>query len=255
MQCQVVIRMTNLIHGEIYRLLHKKSMYIYFGALVLAYFAVAFIRSSGFDAHSLISEASNLFFFLPSLVGGYLFAAIYTDDLSAKSLSTLVGFGIGKTKIVLAKLVVMALASLVAFAAAPLVLYLVLAILGWVASAGDVASVFLLATKYLLMTLAYAALCAIAVYGLQRTTFAMVLYVLLSFNVIGGLLTMLFTNLAGPKLAPLLIDRLIPGITDRILEGLSGITHVAFPAIEYVIFMIAAVALSILAFRWKEMEF
>jgi len=37
--------MFKLICGEIFRLLHKKSLYIYFGALAAGYFIIAFIRS------------------------------------------------------------------------------------------------------------------------------------------------------------------------------------------------------------------
>ena len=87
--------MLNYMRGELYRLLHKKSLYLFFGALALGYTLVAFVRSGGLGEDSLLGDAANFFGYLPALAGGFLFAAVYTDDLSAKSLATLVGFGIG----------------------------------------------------------------------------------------------------------------------------------------------------------------
>jgi hypothetical protein len=247
--------MCKLINGEIYRLLHKKSMYIYFGSLAVGYFIIAFIRSGGFDENSIVNDAFNFFLFLPPIAGGYLFAAIYTDDLSARNLITLVGFGMGKAKITVAKLIIAALFGTVIFAAAPLVLYAVHAALGWPATAGAMTTIFMVSCKYLLTTLAYCALAGIAVYGLQRATFAMVLYILLSFNVVGGLLTVLFTNMAGQAFAPILTDRLMSGITDRIMAGMMGAIPLTLPVVEYTVYVAIAASLSVIAFRKKEMEF
>jgi len=77
--------MLRLINGEIYRLLHKKSMYIYFCSLAAGYFLIAFIRSGGLNAQSIVNDAFNFFNFLPAIAGGFLFSTIYTDDLTRKT--------------------------------------------------------------------------------------------------------------------------------------------------------------------------
>jgi len=55
--------------------------------------------------------------------------------------------------------------------------------------------------------------------------------------------------------APSLIKHLISGITDRILAGLVYGNPLIQPAIEYVVFVLIAAALSLMAFYKKEMEF
>jgi hypothetical protein len=101
-----------------------------------------------------------------------------------------------------------------------------------------------------LTTLAFAALSGIAVYGLQRTTFAIVLYILLAFNIIGSLMAV-----ALGMFAPSLTSYLMSGITNRILTDIiSGSTPI-LPFIEYAVYVTVAVVLSVLAFYKKEMEF
>jgi len=246
--------MLKLIRGEMYRLLHKRSMYIYFGALVVGYFLLAYIRSGGFNEESIIKDAFNFFNFLPALAGGFLFSAIYTDDLGSRNLITLVGYGIAKTKIVIVKLIVTTLFGAAVFGLSPLVLYCVHAALGWAATANTMAMVYAVSLKYLLMTLAFAALSGIVVYGLQRTTFAMVSYILLAFNVVSGLITVLVSNMLG-DVATVVLNRLVSGITDRILAGIMIGSSLIGPVIEYIIYVAIAATLSVLAFRKKEMEF
>jgi hypothetical protein len=158
-------------------------------------------------------------------------------------------------KIVLAKLIITALLGSAVFAIVPLFLFAVHTAFGYAAAASVMTTIYIVSCKYLLMTLAYSALSGIAVYGSQRATFAIVLYILLSLNVIGGLLTVLFANMLGQALAPVLISRLMSGITDRIMAGMTGAIPLPLPIVEYIIYVSVAVILSILAFKKKEMEF
>jgi len=242
--------MFKLIRGEIYRLFHKKSMYIYFSSLAVGYFMLAFIRSGGFREDSVITDAMNFFFLLPAMAGGFLFSAIYTDDLNSKNLITLVGFGMNKGKIVIAKFILTALFGAVIFGLAPLIHFAVYAALGCTVTAEMMAAVYMISFKYLLMTLAFAALSGIAVYGLQRTTFAIVLYILLSFNVISGLLAA-----ALKPFAPNFAAHMMSGITDRIVAGMINGSPIVLPVAEYIIYTGIAAALSVIAFYRKEMEF
>jgi len=242
--------MLKLIRGEIYRLIHKKSTYIYFAVLLVGYFLLAFMRSGGFDQESLVNDALELFYFLPALVGGFLFAAIYTDDLNAKNLITLVGHGLSKTKIVLAKFVLAILFGAVVFALVPLIHCAIYTALGCLVTTQEWAMLYAIVFKSWLATLGFCALASIVVYGLQRTTFAIVTYILLAVNVVHTLLVsalnMLNLNLS---------DHLLSGITDRIATDLMSNVSVALPFLEYAIYIVIAVILSIVVFRKKEMEF
>jgi hypothetical protein len=247
--------MLKLINGEIYRLIHKKSIYVYFLSLGVGYSIIAFIRSGGFNGQSIVNDAMNFFGFLPALAGGFLFAAIYTDDLNAKNLTTLVGFGVGKTKIVLAKTILMAMLGAVVFALAPLVLFANHALYGWAATASTISTVYAIALRYFLVALGYSALSGIAVYGIQRATFAMVLYILLSFNIIGSLITVFLSNMVGESAAQAITARFLSGISNRILAGIIGGGTPIVPFIEFFAYVAIAMAASVMAFNKKEMEF
>jgi hypothetical protein len=247
--------MINLINGEIYRLIHKRSMYVYFLSLAAGYSIVAFIRSGGFNEQAIVNDALNFFGFLPALAGGFLFAAIYTDDLNAKNLITLVGFGVGKIKIVLAKTILMAMLGAVAFALAPLLLFATHALFGWAASASTMSTIYAISLQYFLVAIGYSALSGIAVYGIQRATFAMVLYILLSFNIIGNLITVFLSNMVGGAAARVLAARLMSGIAGRIFAGIIGGSPPVVPFIEFFVYVAIALAGSVMAFDKKEMEF
>jgi hypothetical protein len=165
-------------------------------------------------------------------------------------LITLVGFGISKTKIVAAKFVLFVLFGSVIFAIAPLYHFTVYAILGQAATAEMMTIVYAALLKFFLTTIAFASLSGIAVYGLQRTTFTIVLYMLLAFNVISGLLKVAFN-----AFAPSLSGHFISSITDRVLAGIKGGGTLALPIIEYILYVTIALVLSVVAFHKKEMEF
>jgi len=242
--------MFKLMSAELYRLLHKKSLYIYFTALAAGYFIIAFIRSGGFDENSVLADAMTLFTLLPALAGGFLFAAVYIDDLSSKNLITLVGYGVNKLTIIFVKFILMALFGLVLFGLAPLYHFAVYAILGRPVTAEIAATVCAASLKYLLTALAFAALSGVVTYGLQRATFAIVTYLLLSFGVVGGLVSTVLNTFA-----PSLSGFLMSAISDRILLGMLGSGPLVLPVAEYVVYVLAGLVLSAVAFFRKEMEF
>lgn len=242
--------MLNYLFGEIYRLIHKKSMYLYFASLALGYVLLAYIRSGGFSENSIVNDAVNFFFYLPILVGGFLFSAIYTDDLGSKNLISLVGFGLSKVKIIISKLILTTLFSGIIFALAPPLHIVVYGIFGSTAVANVWLMVYAISIKFWLMTVGFSALCGIIVYGLQRTTFAFVTYILLAFGIISGLI-----NTAFNAFAPFLKRFLLSGITDGIMFGITNGSSIVWPIVEYMIYLVIAIVLSVLAFSKKEMEF
>ena len=242
--------MFRLIGGDIYRLLRKKSLFIYIGALAAGYFALAFIRSGGFTEESLVNDALSLFIVLPALVGGYLFAAVYTDDLSSKNLVSLVGFGLNKAAVIIAKFMVTVLFSAVIFGLMPLYHTAIYTVLGQKATGNMAAIIYAASLKHLLTAIAFSALSGIVVYGLQRATFAIVAYLLLAFGVVGSLV-----SIALNTFAPTLTEHLMSGITDRILLCMMSGKSLTGPVIEYIVYVLLALALSIVAFYRKEMEF
>jgi ABC-type transport system involved in multi-copper enzyme maturation permease subunit len=247
--------MFNYLRGEIYRILHKKSLYIYFVALALGYILLSFVIMGDKSAAALEERAGIILNFLSPVAGGYLFAALYTDDLNSKNLSTLIGFGVGKAKIIFSKLILMLLFSGVFFAIVPLFMYAISAIFGASLFGTILGSVYTAALGTFLQVFAFAALSAIVVYGLQRPTFSMVLYILLTSVLISQILSMILNMKLIKDVIPGISDHLMMGIVQRLTAGILTNGPIEAPIIEYVVYVAVAVIISILAFRKKELEF
>jgi hypothetical protein len=247
--------MLRYIHGELYRIFRKKSLYIYLGVIALIYCLFVLIRKDGVGPESIANDAMQLFAYLPVLVGGYLFAALYCDDLRSKNLATLIGYGMRKTSIVLAKLVLSVLLNVLIFALIPLFMFVIYASIGHVPSAHLMAEVFIDALKAALFAIAYAAIAGVVVYGAQRNTFAIVFYVLLSFTVIGQLLMAVaswdFISAFVPNLSSYLVSNIVVNLTIGVATG----TVEWLLIIEYIAYIVVACGLSVVVFHKKELEF
>ena len=246
--------MLKYLAGEIFRIAHKKSLYVYFASVAVFYLIISFVRSGGFGPQSAVSDAFLFFGYLPVIAGGFMFQAVYADDLNSKNLATLIGFSLGKVKIVTAKLALTVLFCAAVYSAAPLIICAAHAAFGHAAGTGGLRMIYSLSLKYLLATVGCSALAATAVYGTQKPTFAFVLYILLALNIIGGLVTLLVSGTLGAGAASFVAGRLFSGVTDRILEGVTGGQNPARAAVEYLAYVAVASAASIAAFMKKETE-
>jgi ABC-type transport system involved in multi-copper enzyme maturation permease subunit len=246
--------MINYLNAEIYRLLRKKSLYIFFFATALVYLVlVTIMRLSDLsdEPEPLFLDAYNLFILLPPVVGGVLFSAIYTDDISSKNLSTLVGFGLSKVKIVVSKFILGLTFSAVIFALVPLFMFVVYSAFGFVTSAQTMLSIYELLFKYFLITVTFMAFSGMVVYGIQRSTFAIVAYIVLTIGLVGQLLTLLLSNLAENA-----ADNLPTNIINRLYSNLtSGDASILWLCVELIIYIAFSLIISVFLFKRKEMEF
>jgi len=244
--------MLKLLNAELYRLSRKGTMYAYFAAMLLVYLAVTFIRSGGFREESVVFDCYDFFGAFPTLAGGFLFSAIYAEDLSSKNLISLVGFGINKAKIILVKFilaVVFAAVLLFGLAAVHVITY---SVLGAQVTSEQVGVVFIIAVRFLLMTFAYTAVASLAVYGLQRVTFAVVTYFMFSLGMITGLILLVSSQLKVLEHVP---EHIPSGLVTKIMNGLEKGGPLLRPFAEYLVFIAVIIALSVFAFHKKEMEF
>jgi ABC-type transport system involved in multi-copper enzyme maturation permease subunit len=247
--------MLNYLRGEFYRLLCKKSLYLYFAVLAFGYVGLAFIRSSTITATSFVEQTASLLDYLPVLLGGYLFASIYTDDLSAKTLSTLVGFGMSRTKIVLTKTVLAALCALALYALVPLLAAATYAVFGWPPDGQALGLLCIHVLRPFLVTLIFCAIAGIAAWGLQRSTFAMVLYLFCAAGLIGGLLSTILNLDFVTTVLPNASQHLPSGTALRLVVGLLKGSFLPGPLVEYLGYLVAVLVLSVVVFSKKEMEY
>lgn len=245
--------MRNLFKGEAYRLFHKRNMYLYLGAVFIGYLLIAFMRSGGFTASSVVDDAGNLFQLMPALLGGYFFTSLYSDDLTSKNLITLVGYGTSRTRIVLTKLALMALFTAASFAVLVGLHLGIYALLGAAATGPAIHAVLAFAVQAALATLGFAAVASVVVYGLQRPTFAVVTYFMLAFSVVAMLI-----NAATSMLNIDLSGHLISGTTSQIMAGLvvpGAAGSIMAPGLELLGYLALATAAALYLFKNREMEF
>lgn len=243
--------MLDLYRGEVYRLFHKRNMFIYLGLVILGFLGIHFMRSSGYAADSVVTDAGNLFSFLPALLGGYFFASLYTDDLTAKNLITLVGYGTSRTKIILTKLLLMITFTAAGFAIFTALHLGVYAVLGIGAQGLALRMVLAIAFQQFLLTIGFALIASVVVYGTQKPTYAVVTFFMLAFNVVTMLVRMV-ESMAHVDLSA----HLLSGTTSALMLGMvSPGTNVVAPVLEFVAYLALAIAASIFVFKKREMEF
>lgn len=173
--------MLNYIKQELYRITHKKSMYIYYGSLILA-FGILMLVGSNMDASSFLELLGTYMMVIVAVfVGGQVFASVYGDDVSSKSLGLAVSSGVSRTQIVLGKLIVAVLLLISIFTILGLVSVGIYLLYGGNFNPQDQIMIQYILFKTfvtILMLLAFMSLSSIVLYLTQNATVSNVLLIL-----------------------------------------------------------------------------
>lgn len=239
--------MLNYIRADLTRILTRKSFYIFFASLLSLYLIGLFITSSTLSEDKIVNQASNIFMFLSLLGGGYLFTAIYNDDLTAKSLPALLGFGIKRTTIIIAKIIIFIIMSSLIFLLAYITFNLIFMVLGFKIDGDMTNQILKLLLTYFLQLLAYTSIASIIVYGTQKATMSIVAFVLLATSFISQMLLLLLSQFK--DMVDLTRFTLMPIIAELISKG--NLVSI----LSYLIYIIVFITLSMIAFKKKDLEF
>lgn len=246
--------MINHIRAEIYRIMSKKSLYVFLGALLVLYAIMMVIQYGGHapdGAGNIVTQSKTLFSLMAILGGCFLFFAVYTDDLTAKTLPALIGFGKKRAGIVIAKLVVMVLFTVAMFVLTLFAFRALFSAMGY-ATGGDVArQLWSVVLEKSLMVVAFTAVSSVVVYGTQKAVLSVVLFAFLS----SGIISQLLINFLDSSLVQGMVGS---GVSDYtvipIITAFVGGPTLA-TVVPYMIYLGLFVALSIVAFSRKELEF
>jgi hypothetical protein len=241
--------MIDYIRADFYRILRKKSLYITFAIFLVCYCFLVFMRSNGLTDDNIAVEGSLVFNLLSLAGGGVLFAALYGDDLSAKTLPAVIGFGRRKISIVVAKLIMAVIIYFLVFAMTLGVLHVVLTCFGLNASA-EISTLVNSCLTYLLIALAYVAIASVVAFGTQKATLALVTYVVLATGFVGTMVGLLLSAGFIKDMVGDLSQYLITPLVGRLISEFSLI-HL----LEYAIYGGVFVALSAVIFQKKDLEF
>ncbi len=252
--------MRNCILTDLRRVFRKKSFIICMSIIILLMIIgliVIFVHPFKDGVDSTYSIMMSLaMFFNPFLIGIPVFSAIYTDDFKSKSMQTALGFGISRNKMIMSRFLE-ALFMVVECIIFLSVMLLIFGLAGGV-SMSEIGETVLEIWIDSFKTIGFLALALIIVYGTQKPTMGLVLFILLSAGVFATLIEALSLI---PALKKHDIDpgKYLPsGVIDKIsdLADKGDYLKAVGPAFLFLIFYVALpVWISMRLFRKKELEF
>lgn len=97
--------MVNYIKADLYRILHKQSFFGVIGTYIALFVLLIFILfNPTFTGAMYISKIYTFLDFFPLIIGLIIFVSLYVDDLKSNSIQIAIGYGLPRYKIILSKL-------------------------------------------------------------------------------------------------------------------------------------------------------
>jgi ABC-type transport system involved in multi-copper enzyme maturation permease subunit len=220
-------------------------MYIYFASLLVGYILLMFVQSSNL-VNNVLQQGGIVFDLMLIFGGGFLFATIYNDDLTAKSLPQLIGFGKKRTTIVISKIIISIILSVIVYFAAYAAFYLLVTSFGVSIDADTNKKLLLFLFNSLFKLFAYYSIGSIAAYGTQKATVSVVVFTVFATGLGEQMIMLLFAQFQN------IID--LTGCAVLLIVG----KLVENPSIEtitpYIITLLILTVISIIAFRKKDLK-
>lgn len=249
--------MLNYWKADAYRIVRSLSFWVLTLAAVVMYAAGIFILSG--PSYSAGTHASVIIMIgvMASIFTGLgIYNTVYSQDIKAGAMRVAIGRGTGRTRVVIAKFLEMAVVAVIA----GIVLYVVLLYFPAIFSihvTSALSSTALTAVwQFVLETILFSALASIISMARQESVTATVVFVLLASGVVDQLLSLLLSigfikNMVGditgylPQSLAATIGAQFSGTGD------GGFSYVAV----YVGYIVVSLALSCWAFHRKELDF
>ena len=249
--------MMQYIKADLFRIFRKKSVYYFiFGCSVLYAGVLIILMTAGVTMDTYTIVASVLLNMVGLIVGTFVFALVFTDDLRSKSLQTAIGFGKRRSEIVMVKffdvVIVMSIFILIIFG----VLSLTPLLLSFGISLDLIRLIALNSLSAWLSVVVYTALACNVVYLTQKSTASVTAFVVMITGAMSTILTLILDQEFITKYVGQ-ISRFMPAnLMGSFGQGIinSDITWV-YSLIGLVIYIVVSLVLSTVFFKHKELEF
>ena len=249
--------MTNYLSADLHRVLHKQSFLGSVGAFSVLFAVLVFIYfNPSFTAEIYVAKVTSFLSFFPLVIGVFVFLSVYADDFKCRSMQFAIGFGMPRSRIILAKLLESALLLLGAAVAVGVLVLCAPAVLGLAPDARQTLSLALTVAAEMLRALGYLALSAVPVFLSQDAAGGVIAYVLLASKSVYIILSLVlgqevFTATFGDLTQYLYTAQLYMAKADLI-----GGRAFALPfAAALLLYIILPAAVSVAGFRKQELEF
>ncbi len=186
------------------------------------------------------------------LLGLPIFMAIFSDDFRSHAMQNVIGFGLSRSKLILARffevVILMAFVSVIMLATA----YATGLILGM--DSDTIGRTCQESMIGLIPVLCYLAICIIFVYGTQSTTLSMIMYILFILGIPGKLFDVIRNSIPGMK--DIHIEWILP---DRLMSDVALSDTYSWGWVAWIIIPVVFIALPVwvatVLFKKKELEF
>lgn len=246
--------MLNYLTAELNRIMSKKSVWLYFIVCFIFYALITFVSNSRLTNDSVLGDAMTLFSLLPLFAGTMLFSIVYNDDLTARTLPQIVGFGLPRYTIIIVKTLILTIITAVVFMIGATLYNGLYFILGVNTLENAIKSLSLLISPFL-QIIGYSMIASIVVYGTQRATMAVIAFLVFALNIVPQLLSMFLassfvTGIIG-NITPYLMTSVINSIGHNAIAGNTNPADI----VGLTLYIVGFILLAVFIFNKKEMEF
>ena len=241
--------MSQYMNAEFYRISHKRNLYIFFAVLTILYPLAMFVRAGTMGQGDMPAEAGSMNSILLIFGGGYLFASIFNDDFAAKSVVSLLGYGVKRSTIELTKMTVFVAFNTLMIAVASGLFCLLVSMMGFKVDQAVSTAIFQNGLETILLVTAYGGIASIVGCATQRATATMVTYVLLTVGIVDSFVGLFLQSMLPQSMGVEFSGYMVLGICNKIVFD-SSLVALA----EYGIYITVFLAIAILAFNKKEIE-
>ena len=250
--------MRNVIKADLFRVQRKKSYIIMISIVSLLMVGAALLAGSGLfkgdksENFSMFLSAATAFNSL--FIGIPVFSAVLSDDFKSRSMQTAIGMGMSRTKMILARFLEIVFIVVEAY----FVFTLITSVLGFAFGIDKIVIAKVVREMWInsIEILVFSAISMIFVYLSQNGSVGMVIYILLSMNIV----SLLFNALS---LIPFIKnsnidinDFLASGIMDKVADKkLAAGARAGWAAVLCGCYIALPLFITTRIFRHKELEF
>lgn len=238
--------MISYIKADLFRFTKKKSLKVLLAIFTLGYAGLTFLSRN--NPSDIVMFNFLLLEMAPILIGVALFIIAYVDDINANSLQTPIGYGVGRTQIVIAKIIefiiLFAVVILYAFALVLLADFLL-------KPDFDVFTLVKPLSLIFMKTTLYASFASIFALYFQKGSLAIFAFVMLATGFVENMLSLLLNMGA--------VQNIVPNMATYLpLELISSLNGNGWDLTKFMILVtygILSIVLSAVLFKKAKLEF
>jgi hypothetical protein len=232
--------------ADLYRIMCKKTMYVWFAITLALMLFGLYLSKDGLTRGTIdfVANASLTFFWF--IGGTYLLSIVYCDDLKAKTLPSVVGYGNNRASVVMIKLMINVILTMSLLMLAVIAFYLMVTILGVRLDSSDIGAIAKVMMSVAFTGIGFSSVAIVVGYGLQQSTIAIVMFVLLNSNLFVLFIQFMLDRLNLTDLADYLLRPIVTNLLDN--------THIV-TILPYVAYVTVFTLLTVLIFNHRDLEF